>query len=184
MDYDKALADYETAIKLVPTESVFYRDRGNVAFIRKKYDDAIPDYTRSVELDPTYNVPWNLRGKCWEAKREYAKAVADYEKAAELAGKQPYYASYHTAVALLRAACPDEKVRDGKKALEAARKAYELAKGPNELAALAAAHAELGEFDKALEWQAKAVEVAPKVQRDQHQDRLKLYQDKKPYRFE
>jgi tetratricopeptide (TPR) repeat protein len=183
-DYDKALADYETAIKLVPTETVFYRDRANVAFARKKYDDAIADYTRSVELDPTYNVPWNLRGKCWETKKEYAKAVADYEKAAQLAGKQPYYAGYHTAVALLRAACPDEKVRDGKKALEAARKAYELAKGPNELATLAAAHAELGEFDRAVEWQAKAIEAASGGQKAQYQSRLKLYQDKKPYRFE
>jgi tetratricopeptide (TPR) repeat protein len=184
MDYDNALADYEKAIKLVPTEAVFYRDRANVAFIRKKYDDAIPDYTKSIEMDPTYNVPWNLRGKCWEAKKEYAKAVADYEKAAQLAGKQPYHAGYHTAVAMLRAACPDEKVRDGKKALEAAQKAYELAKGPNEMAALAAAHAELGEFDKAIEWQVKASDAAPKAQKDQYQQRLKLYQDKRPYRLE
>jgi tetratricopeptide (TPR) repeat protein len=184
MDYDKALADYETAIKLVPTETVFYRDRANVAFIRKRYDDAITDYTKSIECDPTYDVPWNMRGKCWEAKKEYAKAVADYEKAAQLAGKAPFYAGYHTAVALLRAACPDAKVRDGKKALEAAQKAYDLAKGSNELAALAAAHAELGEFDKAVEWQTKAIELAPKAQKDQYQPRLKLYQDKKPYRIE
>jgi tetratricopeptide (TPR) repeat protein len=183
-DYDKALADYEKAIKLAPTETVFYRDRANVAYSRKKYDDAIPDYTKSIELDPTYNVPWNMRGRCWEAKKEYAKAVADYEKAVELAGKQPYYASYHTALAMVLAACPDAKVRDGKKALEAAQKAHELAKGPNELSALAAAHAELGEFDKAVEWQTKALESAPKAQKDQYEQRLKLYRDKKPYRLE
>jgi tetratricopeptide (TPR) repeat protein len=123
-DYDKAVSDYEKAIKLVPTETVFYRDRGNVAFIRKKYDDAITDYTKSIEMDPTYIVPWSMRGQTWEAKKEYAKAVADHEKAAELAGKAPFYASYHTAVAMLRAACPDAKVRDGKKALAAAQKAY------------------------------------------------------------
>ncbi len=85
---------------------------------------------------------------------------------------------------MLRAACPDDRIRDGKKALEAARKAYELAKGPNELATLAAAHAELGEFDKAVEWQAKAIEAAPEGQKDQYQERLKLYQEKKPYRLE
>jgi tetratricopeptide (TPR) repeat protein len=169
---------------LVPTETVFYRDRANVAFRRKKYDDAITDFTKSIELDPTYNVPWNMRGRCWEAKKEYAKAVADYEKAAQLAGKEAYYSNYHTAVAMLRAACPDAKVRDGKKALEAAQKAYELAKGPNELSALAAAHAELGEFDKAVEWQTKAIELAPKAQKDQYEERLKLYKDKKPYRIE
>ena len=184
MDYDKALADYNRAIKIVPTESVFYRDRANVAFIRKNYDEAITDYSKSIELEPTYNVPWNMRGRTWEAKKEYAKAVADYEKAAELAGKQPYYASYYTAIAMLRAACPEATVRDGKKALEAAKKAYELSKGANELATLAAAHAELGEFDKAVEWQTRAIEAAPKALEEQYRPRLKLYEDKKPYRIE
>jgi tetratricopeptide (TPR) repeat protein len=182
-DYDRALADYQTAIKLVPTETVFYRDRGNVAFARKKYDDALADYTKSIELDPAYVVPWNLRGRTWEAKKEYAKARADYEKAVELAGKQPGFAGYHTALATLLAACPDATVRDGKKALEMARRAYELAKGPTELAALAAAHAELGEFDQAVEWQTMAIAAAPKTLSDQYRERLKLYQDKKPYRL-
>lgn len=184
MDYDKALADYEKAIKLVPTETVFYRDRGNVAFIRKKYDDALADYTKSIEMDPAYVVPWQMRGRTWEAKKEYAKALADHEKAAELAPNGPFGASYHTTVAILLASCPDAKVRDGKKALVAAEKAYALAKGANELATLAAAHAELGEFDKAVEWQTKAVEAAPAAQKDLHQSRLKLYQEKKPYRSE
>jgi tetratricopeptide (TPR) repeat protein len=184
MDYDKALADYEKAIKLVPTETVFYRDRGNIAFIRKKYDEALTDYTRSIELDPTYVVPWQLRGRTWEAKKEYAKALTDYEKAAQLAGKESFYAGYHTSLAMLLASCPDAKIRDGKKALEAAQKAFALAKGPNELATLAAAHAELGEFDKAVEWQTKAIDAAPKALKEQYQQRLKLYQDKKPYRHE
>jgi tetratricopeptide (TPR) repeat protein len=184
MDYDKALADYETAIKLVPTETVFYRDRGNIAFARKKYDEALSDYSKSIELDPAYAVPRQLRGKTWETKKEYARALTDYEKAAQLAGKDSYYAGYHTALAMLLAACPDAKIRDGKKALEAARKAHDLAKGPNELGTLAAAHAELGEFDKAVEWQTKAIVAAPKALKEQYRQRLKLYQDKKPYRLE
>ncbi|HEX5273193.1 MAG TPA: tetratricopeptide repeat protein, partial [Gemmataceae bacterium] len=116
-DYDKALADYETAIKLVPTESVFYRDRGNIALARKDYDKALTDYDKSVELDPAYVVPRHLRGVTWQAKKEYAKALADYEKAVEIAGKEPYGSMYWTALALLRAGCPDDKVRDGGKAL-------------------------------------------------------------------
>jgi tetratricopeptide (TPR) repeat protein len=184
MDYDEALADYEKAIKLVPTETVFYRDRGNIALVRKNHDAALADYTRSIELDPSYVVPWQLRGKTWEAKKEYVKALADYEKAIQLAGKESYYAGYHTSLAMLLAACPDAKIRDGKKALEAAQRGFELAKGPNELATLAAAHAELGEFDKAVEWQTKAIDAAPAALKDAYRQRLKLYQDKKPYRYE
>jgi tetratricopeptide (TPR) repeat protein len=184
MDYDKALADYEQAIKLVPTETVFYRDRGNIAFVQKKYDVALADYTRSIELDPTYVVPWQLRGKTWEANREYTKALSDYERAVQLAGKATYYAGYHTSLAMLLAGCPDDSIRDGKKALTAAQRAYELAQGPNELATLAASHAELGEFDKAVEWQTKAIALAPAGLKEQYEKRLKLYQDKKPYRIE
>jgi hypothetical protein len=42
--------------------------------------------------------------------------------------------------------------RDGGKALAAAQQAHALAKGPAEMAALAAANAELGHFDMAALW--------------------------------
>ena len=52
------------------------------------------------------------------------------------------------------------------------------------MAALAAAYAELGQFDKAIEWQTKASDSAPAELKGAYRDRLKLYQDQKPYRFE
>jgi tetratricopeptide (TPR) repeat protein len=183
-DYDKALADFETAIRLVPTESVFYRDRGNIALARKDYDLALADYDKSIQLDPSYVVPWHLRGVTWQAKKEYAKAAADYEKAVQLAGKAPYASTYHTALALLRAGCPEATLRDGAKALESAQKAHALAKGPAEMTALAAAYAELGHFEQAVEWQEKAIAAAPSGAKDPYRERLKQYQDRKPYRLD
>jgi tetratricopeptide (TPR) repeat protein len=177
-DYDKALADFETAIKLVPTETVFYRDRGNIALAQKDYDKALADYNRSIELDPSYVVPWHLRGVTWQAKKDYARALADFEKAVQLAGKAPYAATYHTALAMLRAGCPDATIRDGGKALTAAQRAHALAKGPAEMAALAAAHAELGHFAEAVDWQEKAGAKEP------YRERLKQYQDRTPYRLD
>jgi tetratricopeptide (TPR) repeat protein len=104
---------------------------------------------------------------------------------------------------MLLAACPDPSIRDGTKALDAAQKALSLAKGPNEQATLAAAYAELGQFDTAVDWQVKAIAAAPETNKDQYRHlvtpfdqptpfalraeyerRLKLYQDRKPYRFE
>jgi tetratricopeptide (TPR) repeat protein len=182
-DYDKARADYETAIKLVPTETVFHRDRGNVAFSRKQYDQAVADYTKSIELDKSYPAPWLQRGRTWAALKEYGKAVADYEQAVKLTEKTPA-TLYLTTLALFRAGCPDAKHRDGKKALAAAEQAYQRAKGPTELAALAAAYAELGQFDEAVQWQTKAAAAAPAFDKEAQAVRLKLYQDKKPYRWE
>jgi len=183
-DYDRALADFETAIRLVPTETVFYRDRSNVALARKQYDRAVTDYSKSIEQDPSYAVPWLQRGRTWAAKKEYGKALADYQKAAELGGKDSVASIYYTPLALFLAGCPDAKFRDGKKALEVAQKAYSRTKGPNEMAALAAAHAELGEFAKAVEWQTKALNSASGEEKNQYRERLKLYESRNPYRLQ
>src|ERR1700737_1399293 len=55
---------------------------------------------------------------------------------------------------------PHRPDRTRTRRLPISQKAYDLTKGSSELAALAAAHAELGEFDKAVEWQTKALASA------------------------
>ena len=60
--------------------------------------------------------------------------------------------------AIVLAACPDARIRDGKKALEFAKKACELGNyGSFGLQALAEAYAENGQFDEAIRWQKKAL---------------------------
>jgi len=49
---------------------------------------------------------------------------------------------------------------------------------------LAAAYAESGQFDKAVESQEKAIELAPDDEKADFETRLKLYQEGKPYREE
>jgi tetratricopeptide (TPR) repeat protein len=181
-DYDKALADYDAALRLVPTETVFYRDRGNVAWIRKQYDQALLDYSKSIEMDPKYAEPWLQRGKTYEAKKEYAKALADYEQAVALTSKNSVASYYALPLAVFLAACPDAKLRDGKRALAIAQKTAASSKGPNDLAAVAAAFAELGQFEEAVAWQTMAIAEAPAV--ESYRERLKLYQDGKPYRLD
>ena len=51
------------------------------------------------------------------------------------------------------------------------------------LATLAAAYAEVGKFDKAVEWEEKAIQLNTDADdRKKGEERLKLYKDKKPYR--
>ena len=86
------------------------------------------------------------------------------------------------------ATAPDPKLRDGKKALESATEAMELFKHRDgrTLEAMAAAHAELGNFDKAVEFQQRAIDDTDYVKEegDAPRQRLKLYREKKPFRDE
>ncbi len=56
-------------------------------------------------------------------------------------------------------------------------------KNASYLATLAAAHAEAGDFDSAVKWQAKANALYPEAEdRTKGETRLKLYREKTPYR--
>ena len=62
------------------------------------------------------------------------------------------------------ATSPDEKLRDGPRALKFATKAAEATKyeTPHILSTLAAAYAETGDFENAAKWSQKAVELSQK----------------------
>jgi Flp pilus assembly protein TadD len=107
--------------------------------------------------------------------------LADYGQAIRL---DPKNAEAHNARAWLLATRPDDKLRDGKLALNSARRLCELSdwKDASYIDTLAAAYAEVGDFEKASQHQRQAIELATPELRAPLQDRLELYQDKKPYR--
>ena len=124
------------------------------------------------------------RGNAWYAKEEYDKAIADYDQAIAL---DPKFAMAYNRRAWLWATCPDEKYRDGKKAVESATRACELTdwKDADSLNTLAATCAEAGDFDTAVKWEEKALGLLAKDDEPSRKDydaRLTLYQAKKPYR--
>jgi len=59
-----------------------------------------------------------------------------------------------------------------------------MCKDAGPLETLASAHAENGNFKEAVEWQKKAIElgVSQHFRAEEAQDRLKLYEEGKPYR--
>jgi len=113
--------------------------------------------------------------------KQYEKALVDFTEAIRLDPTDPV--AYNSR-AVLRASCPDEKYRDGQKAIVDATKACELTewKDAETLDTLAAAYAEAGEFSKAIEYCQKAIELADDETKPELEARLKLYQDEKPFR--
>jgi tetratricopeptide (TPR) repeat protein len=83
-DSDRAMEDYDKAIKIDRNDAYAYNNRG--LLWEKKGDSyrAITDYDKAIELDPRYAHAYNNRGLSWYAKGDYNSAIADYTKAIEL----------------------------------------------------------------------------------------------------
>jgi tetratricopeptide (TPR) repeat protein len=182
-EQDQAIADHTTAIRLDPKNSRYYNNRGNVYSASGDHIKAIEDFNEAIRLDPQEAIAYNNRGNARYFLKLYDKALADFAEAIRLDPTDPV--AYNSR-AVLRAACPDEKYRDGKQAIEDATKACELTewKDGEVIETLAAAYAEAGDFSKAIEWQKHAIEMADESEKADLKARLDLYQDRKPYRQE
>lgn len=181
-EYDKAIKELTKIIRLDPTFVPAYQGRAMAWRKKGELDKAIADYTDAIRLDPTYTLAYNNRGNVWQSKGEYAKATADFDEAIRL---NPKLASAYNNRAWILATCPSADYRNGAKAIEDATKACELG-GWNTaslLATLAAAYAEAGTFDKAIEYQAKAIGLEPDEDMlKTFRSRIGLYKSDKPYR--
>jgi tetratricopeptide (TPR) repeat protein len=53
-DKDRAIADYNQAIKLDPNFAMAYYDRGVVYYKKRDYARARADWTKALQIDPNY----------------------------------------------------------------------------------------------------------------------------------
>lgn len=182
-ELDKAIANYDRALQLDPEYSISYNNRGLAWHRKGQYDKALADLNEALRLDPKYVFAYENRGNARKRKGDYVGALDDYTKAMEL---DPQYFSPYNNRAWLRATAAKSEFRDGKQAVADATKACVATewKLPNYVGTLAASYAEAGDFDKAVEWQTKAVELAKRSEKADYRMRLDLYCSRKPYREE
>jgi tetratricopeptide (TPR) repeat protein len=147
--------------------------------------DATAYFNRRVQANPKDTIALTIyddRGRAWSEKKQYDKAIADYNEAIRL---DPKCVTAYNNRAWLWATCPEAKVRDGKKAVESAKKALELdPKNADWMDTLAVAYAESGDFVEAVRWQEKALADPQFKNNPDLRRRLELYRNKKPYRQE
>jgi tetratricopeptide (TPR) repeat protein len=162
-EYDKAIRLFTKAIESGELSqdnlSIVYYNRGNAWRKKGNYDKAIADFTKVIEIDPQDVYAYYDRGYAWEDKGDYNKAIADFTKVIEI---DPQYADAYNSLAWLMAICPDGRYRDGKRAVEFAEKAVKLEETANRLDTLAAAYAEAGRFQDAIQTQERAIKLVEK----------------------
>ena len=182
-EFDKAIADYGEAIRFNPRSASTFDNRAQAYEYIEKFDKAIADYDRVIQIVPKDAEDYAARGNAYFAKDDYKAAVSSFRKALQLS---PNNDPALGGLAWLKATCPDASLRNGKEAIRMSTRACELSKWkePDHIEALAAAHAETGDFDEAVKYQTQAMNVksehGPVLK--EARERLALYQDHKPWR--
>jgi tetratricopeptide (TPR) repeat protein len=176
-----AVEDFTEVIRLAPEQPEGYLQRALVCTQLGQVERAIADYTEQIRLNPGSPAAYNFRGRLHTRRGDYAAAVADHLRASEL---DPGNANTFRGLAWIWATCPDATVRDGVKAVTAARRACELTDGKRAdcLDALAAALAEKGEFEEAVRSAEQAVELAREAEKPAYRAHLEGYRQGQPWR--
>jgi tetratricopeptide (TPR) repeat protein len=183
--FDKAMADYNDAIRLAPNDLRSYCGRADAFEEMGQLDKASSDYDRAIRLNATDSSDYRLRGIAYFAKGNYRAAASDFEKAARLSPSD-YDAAQ--SLAWFQTTCPEDSLRSGKAALETSLRVCERSRWQDSGAVdtLAAAYAELGDFDRAIKYETQALDMkgVHAFKRKQMQEHLELYRQHKPYRKE
>jgi len=181
-DYAAAVADYNQSLRLDPEMAGTYALRGAAFSDQHDWARANADFNEALSLNPKSSGVYYFRAWMHVKQSAYALALADFNRAMLLS---PEIAGAYNGAAWLLATAPDEKVRDGARAMELATKACQLSewKEPKHIDTLAAAYAEAGKFAEATKWEREFLSSGPTAETaTAARARLRLYQLGKPYR--
>ena len=181
-EYEAAIEDMQMLYQQFPGEQLFKNALAGLYNSNDQVDKALALYDEALEEDPEDVDALAGRGNAKLNAGMHAEAVEDYNAALELDEENDFVLNN---LAWLLATSTFDEVRDGDRAVELATKAAEITdfEEAHILSTLAAAYAEIGEFEKAVEWSEQSVEISEdKKQREDLKEELKLFKAGKPVR--
>jgi tetratricopeptide (TPR) repeat protein len=182
-NYEMAIAEVSEAIRLDPENAENFTYRGMYYAIIGELDIALADCARAESLAPKSPLPFLIRGQANLYGARHAEALKSLRQCLALDDDN---AMAHYCVAYILAAAPENGLRDGKLAITHANRACTLTKWSDakSIASLAAAYAETGNYDRALQAVSHAMNVAGQ-DHDQHQlwEWLELFESRQPARL-
>jgi tetratricopeptide (TPR) repeat protein len=159
---------------------------------------AIDIFSAILQEEPDNAAVLRSRGDALLSVGDHSSAIDDYEKAIKALGntkgdgelqnqKKAEAAGIYNNLAWVLSTSPTDSVRDGKKAQNYAKKAAKLSDYAEAhiLSTLAAAYAENGNFEEAVKWSTKAVELGEKEDHEQIEQleaELNSYKKNEPWR--
>jgi len=182
-DYRAAVDDFRRLVASQPDDAVLLSQLALLYLAARQPRQAIDRFTRALEIDERHFPSLRGRSDARISIGDHGAALADLEKALEL---RPDDSGVLNNLAWVLATSPDEKLRDGKRAVELATRACEVTewKQAHILSTLAAGYAEAGDFETARKYSRQAVESQAEAEEVEQQlrDELASYEQGKPWR--
>jgi len=157
--FERALAPYQKALAKLPDSAELHNQLAVVLAGLHRADEAIGEFERALQLSPgLVYARYNL-GESLMAKGRGSEALAQWRQALR---QDPENVQVLNEVAWVLATSGEAALRNGAEAVELGEHAARLTsrKDPAVLATLAAAYAEADNFERAVEVEKAAIELA------------------------
>ncbi len=192
-DYNKAIFDWKKCVELKPEFIEAYVNLGDTYWDLKQTNNAIKYLNKGIEIKPDWIALTNAyldRSYIYYNFGDYKNSLLDCAKLVDLDSNNFNFINNY---AYSLSVCPEAKYRNGKKAIELAKRAMDMiektANGFQKISVmdtLAAAYAEVGDFKQAIKVQKKLIELEKKSGKTKElkefEERLKTYKNNKPWR--
>lgn len=120
-EFQKAIKDYDEAIKLNPKEPLLYVNRGVAYSYLGKHQEGTIDLNEAIKLNPKYLLAYYNRGALFQESGDFKQAIKDYGKVIELNPKHAE-AYYNRGMAYDSLGDYQEALKDYSRAIELDRK--------------------------------------------------------------
>ena len=182
--FEESIEPYRAALQVRPNDPAVLLRLGAIYAHLGQNAAAEEAFQSVLRIDPRQTPARMELAYLFLRQQKYADAVAVFRQGCLI---DPTNTAMANDLAWVLATCPQDEVRDGQEALRLATQVRAASPAPaaNVFDTLAAAYAEVGQFDQAVEAAHQAVELAEAEQNaelaEKLRGRLSLYESHQPY---
>jgi len=156
---DDAISRLQAAINLRPENGPAHNNLAKALLQKGRVAEAMMHYRKFLEIEPENVEARNILGTALIQQRRIREAIEQWQGALAI---EPENGNAASNLAWVFATCPDDSIRDGRRAVELAEKALRISGGkiPMIFRVLAAAHAEDGRFSQAIDSAQRGADLA------------------------
>jgi tetratricopeptide (TPR) repeat protein len=182
---DEAITHWQRAVEINPAFAQAHYNLGRAQAQKGRLDEAIVHWQKTREINPKFAQAYFQLGDAFYLQGKIPEALAHWRSGLRL---EPDHLHALKQTAWVLATCPKSEIRDGAEAVKLAEQAARLAgeKEPAILDALAAAYAEAGRFQDAVQTMHRSLALPTRqgsaALAESLKTRLALYEAGIPYR--